>query len=142
MFLPIYRLVPALIPAALPMLGQVSCGFPSPAADYQQPDLSLDQLVGIRATSSIYLFRASGDSMRGAGVFDGDVLVVDKARQAQPGDVVLAVVGPEFLVKRLVVDAGRVSLIAENPAFPPIHFGDDEQLEVWGVCVWVLHSLS
>lgn len=126
----------------LHMGGQASCGFPSPAADYQLPDLSLDQLVGIRATSSIFLFRAWGDSMVNAGIHDGDVLVVDKARQAQPGDVVLAVVGAEFLVKRLQVDsAGQPLLVADNPSFAPIRLGDEEALEVWGVCIWVLHSL-
>lgn len=130
-------------PAMLQMLGQVSCGFPSPAADFQQPDLSLDQLVGIRPTSSIFLFRACGDSMINAGIHDGDVLVVDKAKQAQLGEVVLAILSAEFLVKRLEEDEqGRAVLVAENPDYPPIIMGDDEPLEVWGVCIWVLHKLS
>ena len=126
-----------------PFGGQASCGFPSPAADYQVPDLSIDQLVGIGPTSSIFLFRAWGDSMTGAGIHDGDVLVVDKAKQPQPGNVVLAVVGPEFLVKRLQVDEqGRPILVAENARYQPIVLGDDEPLEVWGVCSWVLHRLG
>ncbi|SIQ99367.1 LexA family transcriptional regulator [Aquipseudomonas alcaligenes] len=126
----------------VPFGGQASCGFPSPAADYQEPDLSLDQLVGISPTSSIFLFRAWGDSMVGAGIHDGDVLVVDKAKQAQPGDVVLAVIGAEFLVKRLQVDEqGRGLLLAEHEGYPPVVLGEDEVLEVWGVCRWVLHFL-
>lgn len=113
------------------------------AADYQEPDLSLDQLVGITPTSSIFLFRAWGDSMVGAGIHDGDVLVVDKAKQAQPGNVVLAVVGSEFLVKRLQVDrAGRAVLLAENDRNAPIALGEDELLEVWGVVRRVLHGLD
>jgi len=131
--------------ASLTMLGQVSCGFPSPAADYQQPDLSLDQLVGITPTSSIFLFRASGDSMIQAGIHDGDILVVDKAKatEAKPGNVVLAIVGAEFLVKRLHREIdGTVLLLAENPGFPPIILGEDETLEIWGVCRAVLHNLD
>ncbi len=132
-------------PAAAPTAfgGQASCGFPSPAADYQQPDLSLDQRVGMGKSSSIFLFQACGNSMTGAGIFDGDVLVVDKAKSPQPGDVVLAIVGAEFLVKRLQFNReGRAMLVAENDQYPPLVLGDAEELEVWGVCVWVLHALS
>lgn len=125
------------------MLGQVSCGFPSPAADYQQPDLSLDQLVGISPTSSIFLFRACGDSMIQAGIHDGDILVVEKSKQARSGKIVLAIVGSEFLVKRLrKEDDGTIFLQAENPAYPPIRLGEDETLEIWGVCRSVLHNLD
>ena len=128
--------------AKLHYLGPVSCGFPSPAADYQQPDLSLDQLVGLSPTAPLFLFRAQGHSMSGVGIYDGDVLVVDRARQARKGSIILAVVGPEFLVKRLgESEGGRALLIAENPAYPPLEIGEDESLEIWGVCVWVLHDL-
>ncbi|CAB5556459.1 LexA family protein [Stutzerimonas stutzeri] len=134
------RFTPESIP--LPLGGQVSCGFPSPAADYQNPDLSLDQLVGITPTSSIFLFLASGDSMIGAGIHDSDILVVEKGREAKSGDVVLAIIGAEFLVKRLEREAdGSVRLVAENDRYPPVVLGDAEVLEVWGVCAWVLHRL-
>ncbi|EMO9521388.1 LexA family protein [Pseudomonas aeruginosa] len=123
--------------------GQVSCGFPSPAADYQVPDLSLDALVGLTPTSSMFLFRAWGHSMTGAGIYDGDVLIVDRAAKASPGKVVVAVVGAEFLVKRLAQDAsGRLYLHADNPSHKPITLADDEILEVWGVCRWNLHCLD
>ncbi len=103
----------------------------------------MDQLVGITPTSSIYLFHACGHSMIGAGIHDGDILVVDKAKAPQPGDVVLAIVGAEFLVKRLQYDReGRAMLVAENDQYPPLVLGDGEELEVWGVCVWVLHALT
>jgi DNA polymerase V len=127
---------------ALPLAGQASCGFPSPAADFQQPDLSLDDLVGIRPTSSIFLMRAWGDSMIDAGIGDGDVLVVDKAKTPKPGNIVVAVIGPEFVVKRLSVDGdGCVQLLADNKRYAPITLGESEAIEVWGVCIWVLHSL-
>lgn len=80
--------------------------------------------------------------MSGIGIYDGDVLIVDKARQARKGNIVLAIVGPEFLVKRLAEhEDGRVMLVAENPAYPPIVLGEDEPLQIWGVCVSNLHNL-
>ncbi|WP_219096347.1 LexA family transcriptional regulator, partial [Pseudomonas sp. UMAB-40] len=113
-----------------------------PAADFQQPDLSLDDLVGIRPTSSIFLMRAWGDSMIGAGIGDGDVLVVDRAKTPKPGNVVVAVIGPEFVVKRLAVNNdGGVQLVADNPRYAPITLGEGEEIDVWGVCIWVLHNL-
>jgi DNA polymerase V len=129
-------------PVPLAMLGAVSCGFPSPAADYEESELSLDQLVGIRPTSSIFLFRANGDSMTEAGIHDGDVLVVDKAKTAASGDVVIACLNNEFLVKRLIIQGdGRVLLMPENPKYKPISIGEGEILSVWGACLWVLHKL-
>lgn len=127
---------------ALPLAGQVSCGFPSPAADYAMPDLSLDELVGISPTASVFMFQACGDSMVNAGIHDGDILVVDKGKQANVGDVVLAIIGNEFTVKRLSKDKhGNYCLVAENPAFAPIVLGEAETLEIWGVCRWSLHQL-
>lgn len=80
--------------------------------------------------------------MINAGIGDGDVLVVDRAKTPKAGNVVVAVIGAEFVVKRLSVDgAGAVALIAENQQYAPIKLGDGEAIEVWGVCVWVLHSL-
>lgn len=134
--------LPANPPKSLTLCGQASCGFPLPAADYAIPDLSLDDLVGITATSSIFLMRALGDSMRDCGIYDGDILVIDKGKTARRGDIVVAVIGAEFVVKRLDVDAqGHPQLLSENPAYKPIHLGEEEPFEVWGVCLWVLHSL-
>lgn len=81
--------------------------------------------------------------MTGAGIHDGDILIVDKALKPQDQHVVVAVIGPEFLVKRLhLPKGGTPSLVAENPAYAPIRIGQDETLEIWGVCRWVLHQLA
>lgn len=126
----------------LGFLGRISCGFPSPAADYHEPDLSLDDLVGISPTSSIFLFRASGDSMIDAGIHDDDILIVDKAKTAVDGDIVIACLENEFLVKRLMHDEeSRPVLMPENKRYKPIIMGEGETLLVWGVCKWVLHKL-
>jgi DNA polymerase V len=120
---------------------RVSAGFPSPADDYAETYLSLDELVNVRAPS-VYLVRAGGDSLNGVGIFDGDVLVVDRAAVANQGEVVIALVDGEFTAKILTYDAaGRPVLMPANPHYPPINLLDGEELEVWGVVTDNLHSL-
>lgn len=121
--------------------GRVSAGFPSPADDYAESYLSLDELVNVRAPS-VYLVRAGGDSLTGVGIFDGDVLVVDRAAVANPGEVVIALIEGEFTAKVLSYGAdGRPMLLAANPEYPAIILQDGEQLEIWGVVTDNLHSL-
>ncbi|KKN85089.1 hypothetical protein LCGC14_0282580 [marine sediment metagenome] len=123
--------------------GKVSCGFPSPAYDHQQPELSLDQLVGLGPRSSLFILEAAGDSMRDHGIYDGDALVVDKAKEAKEGDIVVAVIDSEFLVKQVGRMAdGTPALISGNAAYPPIAIGEDQSLLIWAVCTWNLHRLS
>jgi len=120
---------------------RVSAGFPSPAEDYAETYLSLDELVNVRAPS-VYLVRAGGDSLNGIGIYDGDVLVVDRAAVANQGEVVIALVDGEFTAKILTYDAsGRPVLMPANPYYPPISLQDGEELEVWGVVTDNLHSL-
>ncbi|MFU6552596.1 LexA family protein [Pseudomonas aeruginosa] len=120
---------------------RVSAGFPSPADDYAETYLSLDELVNVRAPS-VYLVRASGDSLTGIGIFDGDVLVVDRAAVASPGDVVIAMVGGDFTAKLLSYEKdGRPMLSPANPAYPAIILQEGEQLEIWGVVTDNLHAL-
>lgn len=120
---------------------RVSAGFPSPAEDYAETYLSLDELVNVRAPS-VYLVRAGGDSLTGVGIYDGDVLVVDKAAVANKGEVVIALIQGEFTAKVLSYDANdRPVLLAANPDYPSITFQDGEQLDIWGVVTDNLHSL-
>lgn len=120
---------------------RVSAGFPSPAEDYAETYLSLDELVNVRAPS-VYLVRAGGDSLNGVGIFDGDVLVVDRAAVANQGEVVIALVDGEFTAKLLSYDQdGRPMLLPANPAYPAIILQEGEQLEIWGVVTDNLHSL-
>lgn len=123
------RLIEARVPA----------GFPSPAEDYADTMLSLDELVGAKAPS-VYLVRAAGESMTGAGIFDGDVLIVDRALQAHTGDVVVALVGGAFTVKTLGYEADRPILQAANPAHPAIRICEADALEIWGVVTHNLHA--
>lgn len=126
---------------ALPLYQcRVSAGFPSPADDYLETSLSLDDLVGVRAPST-FLVRSGGDSMIEEGIFDGDVLVVDKALDAVAGDVIIAVVRGEFTVKKLAFEPdGLPVLLPANPRYQPIRPRDGEDLEVWAVVTHNLHA--
>ena len=124
--------------ASLPLFGDlVPCGFPSPAQDYVEQRIDLNKLV-IRHPSATYFVRAAGDSMSGAGIGNGDLLVVDSAKNAQHGDIVIAAVDGEFTVKRLQTHPS-VMLIPENPAYTPIQFSGEDSLDIFGV---VTHSLK
>jgi len=116
----------------------VPAGFPSPAADYEELTLSIDDLVDLRAPN-VYLVRVSGPSMIGAGIYDGDVLVVNRALEARSGNVVVAYVDGGMTVKRLQISAAGVWLQPENTDYRALAV--TESLHVWGVATHNLHSL-
>jgi DNA polymerase V len=113
---------------------KVSAGFPSPAADYEDKRLDINDYL-IRNPVSTFFFPVQGDSMQGAEIFDGDILVVDRSVRARHGHIVVAFVNGERLVKRLYRRAGRVALAAENPSYPALEIQEGMELEVWGVVV-------
>ena len=122
---------------ALPLYGsRVPAGFPSPADDHIEGKLDLN-LHLIRRPAATFFIRGQGESMRDAGIFDGDLLVVDRAIAPQAGDIVIAVLHGELTVKRLRKSNGALILYAENPDFPDIAL-DDAGCEAWGV---VTHSI-
>lgn len=132
---------PSPAPIELRIFPSVACGWPSPAADYEETPLSLDELVNVSSCST-FLVRARGDSMVGAGIYDGDVLVVDRGKDASMGDVVVAIFDGNFTVKRLGKIDGQYALIAENPAIAPIMVSEGQEVDVWGVVRWNLHRLK
>lgn len=111
---------------------RVSAGFPSPAADYEDQRLDINDYL-VRNPVSTFFFAVEGDSMEGAEIFAGDILVVDKSIRPRHGHIVVAFVDGERLVKRLYNRAGRTALIAENPAYPTLEIRDGMELVVWGV---------
>lgn len=118
-----------------PLFGsRVPAGFPSPAADYVEKGLDLNTYM-ISNPASTFFFRVQGDSMKNAHIFDGDVVLVDRAVDARHRHIVLAVVNHEYTVKRLHKRAGVVELRAENPDYPPIRFQDFDELVIWGVII-------
>ncbi|MFH1657916.1 MAG: translesion error-prone DNA polymerase V autoproteolytic subunit [Pseudomonadota bacterium] len=130
-------LLPAISPEKLflPLDAvKVSAGFPSPAADYEDKRLDINDYL-VRNPVSTFFFPVQGDSMEGAEIFDGDILVVDKSVGAQHGHIVVAFVNGERLVKRLYSRDGKVALIAENSKYPPLVIREGMDLIVWGVVI-------
>ena len=117
----------------------VRAGFPSPAADYVEKTLDLNELC-VKHPSATYFVRAEGTSMVDRGIYPGSVLVVDRSLEARHGDVVIAAVDGEFTVKTIELKP-VVRLIAGNVEFSPIEFGDESELDIFGVVTNVIHSL-
>lgn len=118
----------------------VHAGFPSPAAGEVKRSLDLTELC-VRHPQATYFVRARGESMQGAGISDGDVLVVDRSLEVRNGDIVVAAIEGEFTVKRLELSAGKVRLLPENPDFEPIDIIEDSQAEFFGVVSSVVKIL-
>lgn len=114
-----------------------AAGFPSPAQDYVEAELDLNEYC-IRRKGSTFFVRAIGSSMTDIGLNDSDLMVVDKAERAQHGDIVIAEIEGEFTVKRLLLKP-RPALQAMNPAFPTL-YPDPEQLEIFGVVMAFVHK--
>lgn len=117
--------------------GSCPAGFPSPAQDYVEEMLDLNDLC-IRHPSATYFVRASGNSMTDAGIKDGDLLVVDKSEKPSHGDIVIAAVDGEFTVKVLQLRP-CLALQPMNPSFSTI-YPEPDALEIFGVVTWFLHS--
>lgn len=121
-------------------LSRVPAGFPSPAEDYVEGSLDLNEHL-IQHKEATFFVRVQGESMIGAGIQNGDLLVVDRALEAVDGNIVIAVVDGELTLKRLSRRNGQVRLLPENPCFHPIEFNDDQSLEIWGVVTNVIHRV-
>jgi len=132
----------ALSRLSIPLfLERVSAGFPSPAEDYIEKTLDLNELC-IRHPAATFFVRAQGESMIEAGIFPGDVLVVDRSLRATHGDIIIASLESEMTVKQLHLTPRPVRLVPRNPAYQPIIIDEDRTLEVFGVVTNVVRSLS
>lgn len=118
----------------------VACGFPSPAADYVERRIDLNELL-IQHPSATYFVKASGDSMIDGGISDGDLLVVDSSRKPGHGDIVIAAVEGEFTVKRLQLRP-TIQLNPMNTAYSPIIVGSEATLDIFGVVTFIVKSTS
>jgi len=117
---------------ARPLLAfRVSAGFPSPADDYLEGRIDLNQHL-IRHPAATFFVRVSGDSMSGAGIQDGDLLIVDRAAEVTSGCIVVARIHDEFTLKRVRMENGRLFLLPENDRYPTIEVTEGSDFEVWG----------
>jgi DNA polymerase V len=121
-------------------LSGVSAGFPSPADDYLDRKLDLNEHL-VKNPAATFFVRVAGDSMTGAGINDDDILVVDRSLEPSSNNIVIAVVNGELTVKRLIKAHDSCSLIAENPDYPPLEINEETPLEIWGVATYAIHTL-
>ena len=126
---------------SLPLFtGKVAAGFPSPADDYVEKNLDLNELL-VQKPAATFFVRAQGESMLGAGIHPNDILVVDRSLEAIPGKVVICAINGELTVKRLERVNSQWQLKAENPAYADILIHDELELVIWGVVTNVIHAL-
>lgn len=118
----------------------VAAGYPSPAQDYFDGQIDLNAHL-IKDITSTFVVRVTGDSMEGAGISDGDELIVNRALEPKDGSVVIAVLDGELTVKRLRITATGVVLQAENPRYPDIRVAGLSELTIWGVATRCLHHV-
>lgn len=122
------------------LIARVSAGFPSPADDYIDTGLDLNKHL-VKHPAATFFVRVEGESMVGAGIHPGDILVVDRALEPTDGRVVIAVLDAELTVKRIGLRGGGLRLVAENPDYAPIEVSADTDFTVWGVVTYVIHGV-
>ncbi len=121
-------------------LSKIRAGFPSPADDFLDKKLDLNDFL-IKHPASTFFVKVKGDSMIKAGINSGDILVVDRSLEPKDKKIVVAVVNGEFTVKRVQKKASKLFLISENDDYAPIEIKEGTDFEVWGVVLHVIHSV-
>ncbi len=120
------------------LVARISAGFPSPAEDWIEGRLDLNRHL-IRHPAATFYMRVIGDSMSDE-IHEGDILVVDRACEAEDGDTVVVRIFSDFTVKRLCLQDGRIRLLAANEAYPPIEVTEEMDFEVWGKVLWSIRA--
>ncbi len=125
----------------LPLYGsKVPAGFPSPADDYIEKQLDLNEHL-IKHPSATFFVRVSGNSMLDAGIHENDILIVDRSITPVSGKIVVAALDGQLTVKRLKISKEKLFLMPENKEFEPIEVREDNEIYIWGVVTNVIHSL-
>ena len=118
----------------------ISAGFPSPADDFKEIRISLDKEL-VKNQESTFYARVSGDSMLGAGIDDGDLLVIDKSLSPENGKIAVCFIDGDFTVKRIVKEKGKLYLKAENKKYKSIEIKEGNELIIWGIVEYVIKKL-
>jgi DNA polymerase V len=122
-------------------LSELSAGFPSPADDYAESTLDLNHHL-IKHPAATFFVKVRGNSMEGAGIFSGDLLIVDRSLTPQEGSIIVALFRGEFTVKRLRFREKKIILVAEHPEFSPIEIDEESDFQVWGIVTYVIHPCT
>ena len=136
------KLIPGEFSKHLPLeiAPGIKAGFPSPAQDYRNERLDFNKDLILHPESTFY-GRVDGDSMTGAGIYDGDIAVIDRSLEADDGDIIVAYINNEFTIKFLDLThraEGYIELRPANPKYTPIRIDESDAFEVWGVVVWTI----
>ena len=124
----------------IPLLSDaISAGFPSPADDYTEENIDLNDHL-ISNPFSTFFLRVKGDSMINAGIQDKDLIIVDKSLTAKPGNIIIAMIDGEFTIKRLSIRNNELYLKAENNTYPDFKFKNHIDVQIWGVVIYSIHS--
>jgi len=124
----------------IPLLSDsISAGFPSPADDYTEENIDLNDYL-ISNPFSTFFLRVKGDSMINAGIKNNDLIIVDKSLNAKPGNIIIAMIDGEFTIKRLSRKDNELYLKAENKNYPDFKFKNHIDIQIWGVVIYSIHS--
>ena len=118
----------------------ISAGFPSPADDFKDIRISLDREL-VKNKEATFYARVSGDSMIGAGLDDGDLLVIDRSLQPENGKIAICLIDGDFTVKRIKKDKKKIYLVAENKKYKPVELKDENELIIWGIVEYVIKKI-
>jgi DNA polymerase V len=118
----------------------IKAGFPSPAADFDESKISLDHVL-VKNREATFYAKAAGNSMTGAGIDDGDVLVIDRSLEPQNNKIAVCFIDGEFTIKRILIDKDCVYLMPENKNYQPIKVTDENELVIWGIVTYVIKKV-
>jgi len=118
----------------------IKAGFPSPAADFDETKISIDQLV-IKNEAATFYAKANGNSMIGAGIDDGDILVIDRSIEPTDNKIAVCFIDGDFTIKRIKIEEDCIYLHPENPKFKSIKVTEDNELIIWGIVTYVVKKV-
>ena len=121
--------------------GTVSAGFPSPAEDYTETGIDINKYL-IKNPISTFFLRVSGNSMNNAGIYNNDLLIIDRSINPNPGHIVVALLDGEFTLKRLIKEEDNYYLKADKENYPAINLFEYIDIQIWGVAIYSIHELK
>jgi len=122
------------------ILERVPAGFPSPAGDYMEGKLDLNEHL-VKHPAATFFVRVTGDSMIEKGIHSGDLLIVDRSLEPKDRSIIIAVLDGELTVKQLEKRKGKLRLLPANKNYEPLEVSEQQSFEIWGVVTNVIHSL-